>query len=258
MGNSTPTAWLYPDFFVGKPMLSAYEPYPVLTASQFSSIPPASAAFIHWNQPAPVAVKNIIVQNTLNASVPQATSANSSGSEAFSYAYSAFIYSRSDYAANSTQLAPMVSGSLGVTGTISYSSGSQSFGLSWVTDTTGGTSAFTTTSGDGGWSAFASGVKQLSIPLVTTLPAGEYFIGFQHSSSTATSNSNVTLLSFSQLQVVGQQASISAGVLGANATTNSLFYDVAVLNASPTFSTTMPISSLSIAGRPVWFQMSNA
>ena len=251
-------AWDNPDAFVGRATLNAYEPYQVLTGSQYSSIAPQSAAVVRWNQPTPVAVKNVMFQASLNAIAASATSANSSGSEGYTYGLSAFLYSRQDYSANSTNLAPVVSGLFRLNASLSYSSGSQTMGVSWVTDTTGGVANLTTTSGDAGWSVYLSGPKMLSMPFVTALPAGEYWMALQHSSTTATSNSNVTLMSVSQLQLVAQQASVSAGVLGASVTANSAFMDVGLIATTPVFSTTMPFSSVVAGGRPIWFALSNA
>jgi hypothetical protein len=46
------------------------------------------------------------------------------------------------------------------------------------------------------------------------LAAGEYFVAHQHSSTTATSNSNVTLMSFSNLHLAPQL--LTYGILGAS------------------------------------------
>src|SRR3954471_6512831 len=113
MATTGPTAQNNPDFFVGKPILSAYEPYHVLTASQYSSVV-QSTPFIRWVQPTPVVVKNIVVQNSFAAGVPGATGQASSGSEAHSYVLSAFLFNRQDYTSNSTVLSFLTSGSFGL------------------------------------------------------------------------------------------------------------------------------------------------
>src|SRR5437870_5189940 len=117
MRNTGPTAWNSPDYFVGKTQaLSAYEPYPLLTGGQYSSLAPASAAVMHWVQPAPVVFSALGMANSMNVGVPGATSQASTGSEGFSYVMSAFLYSRQDYASSSSNLTTVVSGSFGLTG----------------------------------------------------------------------------------------------------------------------------------------------
>ena len=261
MGNSTPTAWLYPDAFVGRATLSNYEPWPLISASGVSSAAPASAPVVHWVQPTPVAFKNIVMQASLSPGVPAATSLASTGSEAFSYALSANLYQRQDYAANISTLTWLTSGSFGLTGTLGYSSTSQQFGLSWVTDSTGGTSNLTTTSSDAGWSNFAVSAFVYSVPMSSVLTAGEYWLAFQHSSSSATSNSNVTLLSISQLQVIPTQAA-TAKTLGGSAGTAFMAggpgWNNGFLATTPTTSGTMAISAIGNGFRSPWFAFSNA
>lgn len=258
MAVTGPTAWNNPDAFVGRATLSAYEPYALQTGSTFSSTPPASAAFIRWNQPQPVALGNAYLQASLSASVPQATSQASAGSEGYTYGVSAYLYSRQDYAANSTNLSPVDSASFAISASVSYTSTAQTFGMSWVTDATGGASNLTTTSNAGGWSAYISGARLIPLPFATTLTAGEYFLGVQHSSTTATSNSNVTLMSASMLLMTGQQAAISANTIGALATNAGLWFNAGLLTVAPTFSTTMASSVVTIGDRPFWIQLSNA
>lgn len=256
------TADSNPDFFVGKPILSAYEPYPAITGQQYSSVAPASAAVVRWVQPSPIYVKNLVLQNSLGAGVPGATSQASTGSEGFSYALSAFVYRRQDYAANSSNLTHVGSASFGYSASLGYSSTSQQFGMSWLTDSTGGTANVTITSSDANWSNYANGARVFSLPFGTTLPAGEYWACFQHSSTTATSNSNVTLVSMSQLQYPSQQPNASAGYMGQTTTANSVYganQNVGLLTTTPITSTTMAITAISFPlARPIWFAMSNA
>lgn len=211
-----PSASNNPDAFVGRAILSAYEPYPLISSTAYSSNAPASWNFIPWNQPTPINVSNIVVVNSMNAIAASATSQNSSGTDLYSYQLGATLFSRQDYTANTSNLSALATASLGISGGLTYSSGSQSFGLSWVTDTTGGTTSFSTTSGAANWSSYATGPKMLSIPFVTKLTAGEYWLAFQHSSTTLTTGSNITLLSMSQLHQAWPV--ISVGSLGSSAT----------------------------------------
>jgi hypothetical protein len=173
-------------------------------------------------QPGRSGLKNLVFQVSMNAVVPGATNAASTGSEGYSYGFTANIFKRQDYGANSTNFVTYATGSGGVTASLNYAAtgvggASQTFGLSWATDDSGGTWAFSTTSGAGNWSSFATGPKFLSIPFNQTyLSAGEYWLAVQHSSTTATSNSNVTLLSFSKL--LQQWPVVSMGSFGGSAT----------------------------------------
>lgn len=257
MGNTTPSAWANPDAFVGRATLSGYEPYPIVSSTAYSSFAPASFQFVPWDQEAPVAMKNVVVLNSMNAVAASATSQASSGSEAYSYMLGASIFSRQDYGANSTNLSFVCGGSVGVSATLSYTSTAQSFGLSWVTDTTGGTSGVSTTSNAANWSSSGTGPKFLSVPLVTTLTAGEYWIAFQHSSTTATSNSNITLLSMSNL--IQQWPVVTAGVLGASVTAASIAPGGIGngIASAVTTNNTMAASVISVATQPLqywWFQ----
>jgi hypothetical protein len=170
MAVTGPTAQNFPDAFVGKVTLSAYEPFPIVSSTVYSSDAPASIQFIPWVQPGPVGLRNIIFPVSMNAVVPTATSQASTGSEGYSYGFTANIYSRQDYGANSTNLVTYATGSGGLTASLGYSSTSQSFVIKWATDGSGGTSQFTTTSADGNWSSFATGPKFLSHPLQPDLP----------------------------------------------------------------------------------------
>jgi hypothetical protein len=259
MAVTGPTAQNFPDAFVGKVTLSAYEPFPIVSSTVYSSDAPASIQFIPWVQPGPVGLRNLIFPVSMNAVVPTATSQASTGSEGYSYGFTANIYSRQDYGANSTNLVTCATGSGGLTASLGYSSTSQSFVIKWATDGSGGTSQFTTTSADGNWSSFATGPKFLSIPFNQTyLSAGEYWLAVQHSSTTATSNSNVTLLSFSKL--LQQWPVVNIGSFGGSATIAFSGVEgmgIGVASAITT-NTTMAASVISASTQPlVYFAISN-
>jgi hypothetical protein len=192
MAVTGPTAQNFPDAFVGKVTLSAYEPFPIISSTVYSSDAPASIQFIPWVQPGPVGLRNLIFPVSMNAVVPGATSQASTGSEGYSYGFTANIYSRQDYGANSTNLVTYATGSGGLTASLGYSSTSQSFVLKWATDGSGGTSQFTTTSADGNWSSFATGPKFLSDSLQPDLPERRGILAggpaqLDHERATATS-----------------------------------------------------------------------
>lgn len=258
MATAGPAAWNTPDAFVGRPQLNAYEPYPIVSSTAYSSNAPASWEFVPWIQLQSATVKNLVCAVSMNAVVPGATSQASTGSEGYTYGLSAFLFSRQDYDGNSTNLSYLNSGAFVLTASLGYSSTSQAFNMSWVTDSSGGTSAFTTTSNAGNWSSFGTGPKLISIPFVTTLTAGEYWMAFQHSSTAATSNSSVALHSFSKLQQ--QWPVVTIGTLGGSATIASsgpCGMGIGVASAITT-TATMAASVISASVQPlIYFAMSN-
>jgi hypothetical protein len=199
------------------------DPFPFIivgvTGYGVSSHGPASAVFHPINLDQPLALANIYVVKSINASVPGATNASSTGSEGYTYAHSISVFRRQDYAANSSNLVFVASASGGLTAAMNYAGtgvggASQTYAMSWLTDTTGGKATFSTTSGAGNWSSYATGVKRFQIPFNTFLSAGEYFFAHQHSSTAATSGSNVVLLSVSNFQI--QPTALTFGVLGSS------------------------------------------
>ena len=253
MAGTTPTAWASPDAFKG-PLVSRAEIFPYVTGTAYSSHAPANWYFNPFYLDAPLAVSNLYGYKSFNAVVPTATSANSSGTERWSYKHGISIFTRQDYGANSTNLSCVGTASGGLTAGMTYSSGSQSFAMSWVTDTTGGVGSFSTTSGAGNWSSYATGVKMFQIPFYTTLSAGEYFIAHQHSSTTATTGSNVTLMSVSNLHIAPLLQ--TAGVFGSTNASIATVGGPAGLGIGPasavTTNATMAASVISAATANIW------
>jgi hypothetical protein len=97
-------------------------------------------------------------------------------------------------------------------------------------------------------------VKAFPIPIGMALPAGEYFIAHQHSSTTATSNSNVTLMSFSNLHIAPQL--LTHGVLGSSQASVPYFGGPAGMGlgvaSAVTTATTMAGSVVSAATQQYW------
>ena len=247
-----PAAYTNPDVFRGS-AVRAYDPYPVTTGTGYSSHAPATTYFHRVVFPEPIYVQNVNVFKSMNAVVPQATSQNSSGSEGFSYVHYLNVFTRQDYAANSTNLSLLTSGSFGLTATLTYSSSSQTVGISWNTDAAGGTSAYTTTSADGNWSSFATGPKAVAIPIAQYFSIGEYWFAHAHSSTSGTSNSNVTLLSFSNLQVTPQVQTF--GSLGGSITlTNLGMHGIVGPASAVTTNATMPGSVITASLASFWVQ----
>lgn len=180
----------------GQAPLIAYDPYSWATSSSFSSHQPASVWYNRFALPNAVAMSNANVLKTVSVNIPAGTSTNSSGQLRYSYSHGMTLFSRQDYSNNSTNLTSVATASFGITGSMSWTSGSQTIHVSFVTDTTGGTSVFSTTSSNAAWSSFLSGSRMFEVPIVTTLQPGEYVVAHRHSSTTGTTGSNVTLLSF--------------------------------------------------------------
>jgi hypothetical protein len=234
--------------------LSVWDPYPILSGSAVSSHAPASFWFSRMVLDWDVAVSYANVLKSINVSAPGASSQNSSLTNKFSYSHGLSLFTRQDFAGNSSNMSQWTTASFGMTGTLSQSSSSASIALSWVTNSTGGTTSFSTTSASNLWTNFFTGMQMFRIPLVTTLTPGEYFIGQAHSSTTATVGSNFTLLSVSNFHVAPQAVSFatitSSGSLGASSP-EGLGIGVA---SAVTTNNTMAISVVS-AGTQNWWYM---
>lgn len=246
---------------------SVYEPVSLwgVTGTTYSSHNPASYWFNRINLVDPIAFQHINVVKSLDVSVPAATSVASSGSDKYSYTHGITIFSRQNYGASSTNLTMVATASIGFTASISYNTGSVSAGSSWVTDTTGGTTSFSTTSNATNWSSYFTGPKLFPIPCVTTLGDGEYFLAHAHSSTASTNNSAVTLMSVSNLHLgMGGSAGTGVntlGVLGSSGIVASLAPNGAGQGIASAITTnnTMPMSVISAATQQFWYcNFSNA
>jgi hypothetical protein len=104
-----------------------------------------------------------------------------------------------------------------------------------------------------------TGNKVIAVPLVTSFSEGEYFFAHAHSSTTATTQQNTTLLSVSQLHIAPQL--ITLGVLSTNGSQATLgVWGAGEGNASAvTTNNTMAISVVSQATRNwIYFHGMNA
>jgi hypothetical protein len=249
---------------VSSTILSAYEPYPIglyQTGSQVVSYAPSNTVFNRVILPANVAMSNANLVLSFNVGPPTATSTASTGAARYSYAYTMYVFTRQNFSASSTRMSYLTSGSFGLTAGVSYSSTSQSFVMSWVTDSTGGTTSFNTTSSNAAWSNFMTGRKIVPVPLVTTLTAGEYFIGFGHSSTTGTTQQNTTLLSVSHFAIGGQQTTATIGRFGSSGSNAALNFNgfghgqVSAITTNNTMA--MSVASFNTLGA-LYFNLSNA
>jgi hypothetical protein len=231
---------------------SYFEPYPLISSTAMSSHAPASWYFNRFTVNDPVICSHINFGINLAAAAPAATSVASTGTLRYSYSKGMTLFTRQDYGANSTNLTQIATASFGLTAGLSYSSTSQSLVVSYVTDSTGGTTSFNTTSNSSGWVSFLSGSKIINMPFITTLTDGEYFVAHNHSSTTGTTQSNVTLMSVSQLHQAWP--ALNFGVLGSTQTFASLGVMVGEGVASAvTTNNTMPMSAISQQTRNILY-----
>lgn len=112
------------------------------------------------------------------------SSSNSSGRQSMSYALSMYIFRRSDFGANSASLTYHTSASGGLSVSRSHTSNQNSISIAWVTNSTGGTSSFSTTGTGSAWVTGLTGPRFFMVPLVTSLSQGEWFLARRHSSTT--------------------------------------------------------------------------
>ena len=157
--------------------MSHYEPYPMYLNSATSSFTQGSAYFVTFNLPAYVAISEINVIKSFNIAPYAVTSAASTVSHGYSYSQGATLFKRSDYGVNSSVLSYVLSG----LGGISFSNGisrvtsSNVLRVSYITNSTGGTTSWSTVSASNAYSSYWTGLKYLPIPFVTTLSPGEYW-----------------------------------------------------------------------------------
>lgn len=222
-----------------------WEPFPVITGSAVSSHAPASVWFNRVYVTEPLTLTQFNVYASMSAQAGSATSVASTGTARFTYTKGVTIFSRQNTGTGSTNLTTLTSGSFGLTAGFSYSSTSQSVVVSWVTDSTGGTSSFNTTSNSSNWVSWLSGIRQFAIPMNATIQPGEYFIAHQHSSSTATTASNFTLASVSLLHIAPQVVQFQTlGTTGTIASRNVVGLGDGIASAITT-NNTMPASVIS-------------
>ena len=243
--------------------LSAWEPFPIVTGTAYSSHAPASWWFNRMVLPAPLVVSNINVVKSFSLALGSATSVASSNSSkaAFAYTHGVTLFTRQNYGTGLTNLTSYATCSWGITFTLGYTSTSIVLGYSQVTDTTGGTTSYSTSSNATNLLSFFSGPKVVQIPFVNTLAPGEYFLCHAHSSTMTTSNSAFTLASVSNLHIAPQVVNSQPGVLGASGTLayNNPWGIGAGVASALTTNNTMPGTVISGQTQNNWYlALSNA
>lgn len=193
--------------------LSAYDPFFPHSSTVSSSAAPANWVFNRIVLPHHIAISNINVFKSVSGATSYPSSSNATANYAHSYSHGITIFTRQDFGANSTNISYLTTASIGVTMGYTYSTSSQTIVVSWVTNTTGGTTSFSTTSNATGLiSRYLTGLKIFQIPMITTLTAGEYFFAHAHSSTTGrTSGNDTTAMSYSNMIVNSQLTGITFG-----------------------------------------------
>ena len=147
------------------------------------------------------------IVKSFSAAAPGATSEASTGTARFTMTDGVTLFTRVAADISSSQLSSYLTLSGGFTAGLSYSGTSQSFAMSWVTNSAGGTKSFGVTSSDSGWDRFITGRRSLFLPYAGTINSGEYFICFANKSTSATTQSNIAILSASYLCFSNQSLS---------------------------------------------------
>ena len=196
----------------------------------------------------PLSISNVWMAKSMI--VASGTSSNSSGRQSHSYVHSLYFFKRDNYGTGSTNLSYYTSASYGFSVSRSHTSNNNSITCNWVTNSTGGTSSWSTASAGINYTSYFSGLRFHAIPIVTSLSQGEWFIAHRHSSTTATSGSNVTLMSFNNLNL-----SLLSGVgyavplFGTNSTLSNPFHGIGFGSATAiTTNATMPATVISAGG----------
>lgn len=231
---------------VSLPVLSMFEPNPLISGSGVSSHAPASWWFNKVSLPAPVTVSNVFFINSISLT----TNANTRSA---SYSKGLTIFRRVDFGANSTQFTTVTTASFGLSMSLT---GAGVITFKWVTDTTGGTTSRTLFGGGGGagLSSALSGNVLFAMPMVTSLSEGEYFFAHRHSTTSA----GAVHMSFSQFHIAPQN--ITMGILGsAGSRAMSHVWEAGEGIASAvTTTSTMAMSVVSQATRHwIYFHLAN-
>jgi hypothetical protein len=245
----------------GDATLSRWEDYLLGTNTTAISLAPADAYFQPFILPTPVAVSNINLLKSFSFGMPTATSQASSGSQRYSYSQGISLFSRVTAGGATSQMSVVTTASMGFTMLFSYTSTSEMLSATWVTNSTGGTTSWGTTSNSNNLSSYWMSAKYFPVPLATTLTAGEYWMGYGMSSTTANANVNVTILSINQIG-----SSIGANTFGVLGNTSagsraSLFNGGqgygSVLVGGVVTNNTMPISTISASNATMQLQYFN-
>ena len=202
--------------------LSHWEPYILLTATSVSSFANASFIFNTFNLLNNVAMIEVNLVKSFNMGLASRTSVNSAGSNGWSITQGITLFKRSGYdATGSSVLSMITTASGGMSFSHTYSSiTNQALKVSYVTNSTGGTTSWSTQSASNAFTSYWTGLKYFPVPLVTTLTPGEYWIAYGKTTGSNALNSTITnQMLMSDLQI--NNPIITLGSIGFAGTTDA-------------------------------------
>jgi hypothetical protein len=240
----------------GGATLSRFQVAPIITGTAASSHAPASWWFNPFVIDAPLTFSNIMVLKSFSLSAAAGTSAASSGNQQRTYTHGITIFRRVDWSNSSTQLTTVTTASFGLSISMSNTSVSNTMTLSWVTNTTGGTSSFTTTSNASNFMLFMQSNRFVAIPCVTSLSAGEYFIAHRHSTTLASTGAATHSFGVSNIHIAPQSVTFKMIGISNNALISSSSPDAGIgfgIASAVTTTTTMAASVISAQTQNYWY-----
>ncbi|MDX2253277.1 MAG: hypothetical protein NW202_13410 [Nitrospira sp.] len=236
--------------------MNRFEVFPMITGTGASSHEPASWWFNPFVIPAGLTFSNIMVLKSFSFAAPGATSQASSGRDSRSYTHGVTLFQRINFSNSSTQLTTVTTASFGMSISYSFTSASQSASYSWVTDTTGGTSSFSTTSNASNHLLFFQSARLIAIPIQSSLSAGEYFIAHRHSTTAATAGGASYSFLASNVHIAPQSVTfkrLGISVAGQSSSSNPTAGIGFGIASAVTTTTTMAASVVSAITQQYWY-----
>lgn len=236
--------------------MQRFEVIPMITGTGASSHAPASWWFNPMILPAALTFSNLMVLKSFSLSAPTATSQASSGRDSRSYTHGITIFNRINFSNSSTQLTTVTTASFGMSVSFSFTSVSQTATYSWVTNTTGGTSSFTTTSNASNHLLFFQSARLIAIPMQSSLSAGEYFIAHRHSTTAATAGGASFGFLVSNIHIAPQSVTfkrLGISVAGQSSSSNPTAGIGFGIASAVTITSTMAASVISAITQQYWY-----
>jgi hypothetical protein len=203
--------------------MDAWQPRQLVTASAWSSHPPATTYFQSLVLQNALAFKSIFVPKSISIAAPAGTSSGTTQTFRHGYTHYVSLFSRKNLGNSSLSLTYMTHGSLVVTFSFTHNSTSMGGTMWYNTDSAGGTSSTNTTSNaTANLAAYFNNARIAKIPFpATTLSAGKYWVAQAHSSSGAnTAGTATTCALYSNLHIAPQVVA-NMGLFASTNTTNS-------------------------------------
>lgn len=236
--------------------VSYYAPFDLLSQTVVSSHNPASWFVAPFSVDQPLAISNLVLLDSFNMANPGLTAVNSTGSWSVHCNHSVWLFSRSNFAANSSQMVSLTSAVAAFTMKYTMSSTRHTLSMYYATNDAAGTTSWSSNSSGQGLTAYFTGLKWNQAPLVTTLGPGEYWMMHKLATSVTTGNSNYMPISISMMNISNIATTIGQfGKSVSHATAHPMGEGCG--SASGT-TNTMSISAISAGPyRPAWFAWNN-